>query len=168
MARLPADLDLLSGYPDALREEALGLREAGRLSAILRDRYPEKHAITDNAALYRYVMDLKRTHLRQSAPLSKVRYSDKIAAVRQAFGTHTYVSRVQGSRLKASNELRIASMFKDLPPEFLQMIAVHELAHLRHQDHDKAFYRLCEHIEPSYFRYELDLRLWLFAEQGAG
>ena len=40
-----------------------------------------------------------------------------------------------------------------------------ELAHLRHKEHDKAFYRLCQHMEPDYLRHELDLRLLLFARQ---
>lgn len=167
MGRIPADIDLLSGYPDALREQAVALRAQGRLGTLLAERYPERHDVTDNAALYRYVMELKREALRQSDPLSKVAYSDKVAALRQAFGLHNYVTRVQGNRLKTKNELQIASLFKELPAAFLRMIVVHELAHLRHFDHDKAFYRLCEHIEPDYFRYELDLRLWLFAEQPA-
>jgi predicted metal-dependent hydrolase len=32
----------------------------------------------------------------------------------------------------------------------LRMIVVHELAHLKEKDHDKAFYQLCCHMEPDY------------------
>jgi predicted metal-dependent hydrolase len=41
------------------------------------------------------------------------------------------------------------------------MIVVHELAHLRHRDHDKAFYALCCHMAGDYHQLEFDLRLWL-------
>ena len=67
-----------------------------------------------------------------------------------ALGMHTTISRVQGSRLKAKREIRIAGLFKDAPPEFLKMIAVHELAHLKERAHDKAFYQLCSYMEPGY------------------
>ena len=56
------------------------------------------------------------------------------------------------------------------PPELqrqaaslLRMIVVHELAHVKHQEHDAAFYKLCCHMEPEYHQLELDLRLWLSA-----
>jgi hypothetical protein len=68
---------------------------------------------------------------------------------------------VQGSNLKASREIRIASLFKEVPLEFLRMIAVHELAHLKEKEHGKAFYQLCLHMEPEYHQYEFDLRLYL-------
>ena len=84
-------------------------------------------------------------------------------AVRNALGTHTTVSRVQGNRLKAKREIRIASLFKDAPAAFLKMIVVHELAHLKERDHDRAFYAPCRHMEPDYPRLEFDLRLWLTA-----
>jgi predicted metal-dependent hydrolase len=38
---------------------------------------------------------------------------------------------------------------------------VHELAHLKERDHNKAFYQLCTHMEPDYFQLEFDLRLYL-------
>ena len=41
------------------------------------------------------------------------------------------------------------------------MIVVHELAHLKEKDHNKAFYQLCQHMEPDYHQLEFDLRLWL-------
>jgi len=41
------------------------------------------------------------------------------------------------------------------------MIAVHELAHLKEKQHDKAFYKLCCWMEPHYHQYEFDVRLYL-------
>lgn len=41
------------------------------------------------------------------------------------------------------------------------MIIVHELAHLKEKDHNKAFYKLCEHMERDYYQIEFDLRLYL-------
>jgi predicted metal-dependent hydrolase len=58
----------------------------------------------------------------------------------------------------------VASLFKAAPPQFLQMIVVHELAHLKQREHDKAFYQLCVHMEPNYHQYEFDLRLFLTAQ----
>jgi predicted metal-dependent hydrolase len=78
------------------------------------------------------------------------------------------VSRVQGAQLKAKREIRIAGLFKDAPAAFLRMIVVHELAHLKVRQHDKAFYALCLHMEPAYHRFEFDLRLWLTALEREG
>jgi predicted metal-dependent hydrolase len=41
------------------------------------------------------------------------------------------------------------------------MIVVHELAHLREKEHNRAFYKLCEYMEPAYQRLEFHLRLYL-------
>jgi predicted metal-dependent hydrolase len=71
------------------------------------------------------------------------------------------VARVQGGKLKSKNEIRIAALFRDAPEAFLRMIVIHELAHLKVKDHDKAFYQLCCHIEPDYHQLEFDMRVWL-------
>jgi predicted metal-dependent hydrolase len=71
------------------------------------------------------------------------------------------VPRVQGGKIKSKREIRVASLFKDAPPEFLKMIVVHELAHLKEREHDKAFYQLCTHMAPDYHQLEFDLRLYL-------
>jgi len=41
------------------------------------------------------------------------------------------------------------------------MIVVHELAHLKEIEHNKAFYRLCLHMLHNYHQLELDMRLYL-------
>ena len=68
---------------------------------------------------------------------------------------------MHGGNLVAKREIRIASVFIDAPAAFLKMIVVHELAHLKQREHDKAFYQLCHHMAPDYARLEFDLRLYL-------
>ena len=126
-------------------------------------RYPEGHEVRTDRALYDYVGELKTRFLRSAPPLAKVAYDPKLHIVRNALGTHTTVSRVQGDRLKAKREIRVASLFKQAPAPFLKMIVVHELAHLKEREHDKAFYALCTHMEPDYHQLEFDVRLWLTA-----
>ncbi|MEG0186943.1 MAG: YgjP-like metallopeptidase domain-containing protein, partial [Stenotrophomonas sp.] len=86
-----------------------------------------------------------------------------LEVIKHALGTHTAISRVHGGRLKASREIRIATVFRQAPAAFLRMIVVHELAHLKEADHNKAFYQLCLHMEPDYHQLEFDLRLYLTA-----
>ena len=99
--------------------------------------------------------------MKKTSPLSKAVYDGKINVIHNALGTHHFVSRVQGNKLKAKNEIRVASMFKNTPEEFLQMIVVHELAHFKEKEHNKAFYKLCEHMFLDYHKVEFDLRLYL-------
>ena len=154
-------LKYLTGYPEQVLNQVRSVIAAETLGQFLLKKYPVTHDIKTNKALYAYVMDLKNQYLRQSSPLSKVIYDDKLDVLHQALGLHTYVSRVQGSRLKAKNEMRIGSVFKTAPPDFLNMIVVHELAHLREKDHNKAFYKLCTHMEPNYLQLEFDVRVYL-------
>lgn len=161
-------LKYLVGYPEPLQERVRALIEQGRLGEVLAQKYPDQHAIRNDGQLYDYVQELKDRHLRQSPPLGKVLYDGKLQVLKHALGTHTTVARVQGSRLKVSREIRIAALFKDAAPEFLQMIVVHELAHMRQSDHNKAFYQLCTHMAPEYHQWELDLRLYLTHRDWAG
>jgi hypothetical protein len=85
--------------------------------------------------------------------------------VNGTLGTNAFVSRVQGGKLKSKNEIRIATLFREAPEPFLQMIVVHELAHLKEKNHDKAFYQLCCHMLPDYHQLEFDTRLWLTARE---
>ncbi|RTL29677.1 MAG: M48 family peptidase [Burkholderiales bacterium] len=160
----PSHLRYLTGYPPHLLQQVQKLIVEGTLAETLARRYPDRHSIQSDSALYEYVMDLKARHMRHADQISKVAYDNKLKVITQALGTHTAVSRVQGGKLKAKREIRVASLFKDTAPEFLRMIAVHELAHLKEKAHDKAFYQLCLHMEPHYHQYEFDLRLHLVAQ----
>ena len=136
----------LAGYPDNLKVQVQQLLEQGRLGETLLARYPQGHLVRTDKALYDYVMALKNEFLRNAEPLSKVAFDSKLQVITHALGTHTTVSRVQGAKLKSKREIRVASLFKEVPVEFLKMIAVHELAHMREKAHDKAFYKLCTHM----------------------
>ena len=154
-------LKYLSAYSDQTRAQVSLLIEQNKLAEVLRKRYPAAHGIRTDRALYDYIQDLKTEFLRNAEPINKVAFDSKIHVIQHALGLHTAISRVQGSKLKAKHEIRVASMFKDVPLEFLRMIAVHELAHVKEKQHDKAFYKLCTYMEPNYHQYEFDLRLYL-------
>lgn len=154
-------LKYLAGYPESVKEQVHRLISQDKLAELLLKKYPSSHDIRTDKALYAYAMDLKNQFLRQSGPLSKVVFDDKIDVLHQALGLHSFVSRVQGKNLKSKNEIRIGSIFKQVAPEFLRMIVVHELAHLREKQHNKAFYKLCEYMEPDYHQLEFDMRLYL-------
>jgi UTP pyrophosphatase len=156
-------LPYLRGYAPELLAQVRQLITERQLGASVLRRYPQAHEVRTDRALYDYVVALKSEHLRNAEPLSKVAYDNKLHVVRNALGTHTTVSRVQGTRLKAKREIRVASLFKDAPAEFLKMIVVHELAHMKVREHDKAFYALCTHMAPGYHQLEFDVRLWLTA-----
>ena len=154
-------LKYLTAYPEHLQAQVRQLLESGKLAQHLRHRYPEIHDIRTDKALYLYVQNLKNDTLKNGDQISKVLYDNKLHVIKNALGTHTYVSRVQGGKLKTKNEIRIASLFKYVPEAFLKMITVHELAHLKEKEHNKAFYQLCTYMEPEYHQYELDCRLYL-------
>lgn len=158
-------LKYLQGYPPELLAQVQDLITAGTLAQVLARRHPEAHAVRSERALFDYVQDLKARHLKSAPPLAKVAYDAKLNVLKNVLGTHTRVSRVQGGQLKAKREIRIAALFKDAPADLLRMIVVHELAHLRHPEHDRAFYALCQHMEPDYHQLEFDLRLWLTAQE---
>ena len=151
----------LGAYSDQTRAQVAQLIEQNKLAAVLTDRYPSAHGIRTDKALFDYVQDLKTEFLRNADPINKVAFDSKIHVINNALGLHTSISRVQGNKLKAKHEIRVATMFKEVPLAFLRMIAVHELAHVKEKQHDKAFYKLCTYMEPNYHQYEFDLRLYL-------
>lgn len=157
----PVPLKYLRGYPEPLQAQVRQLLADGGVAPLLRHKYPALHGVRTDRALYDYVMDLKASYLRSSEPLAKVCFDGKLQQVAQALGTHTVTARVQGSKLKTRREIRVATVFREAPEPFLKMITVHELAHLKIREHDKAFYSLCTHMAPDYHQLEFDVRLYL-------
>jgi len=154
-------LKYLDGYPEQVTAQVQKLVNEKRLGDTILKRFPVAHEIKTERALYDFTIELKNQFLRKAPPISKVVFDNKINVLHDALGLHTFISRVQGGKLKAKNEIRVGSVFKTAPVEFLRMIVVHELAHLKEKDHNKAFYQLCEHMEPNYHQLEFDLRVYL-------
>ena len=155
------ELKYLNHYPEQTKNQVRQLIQNNGLQKHLLKKYPNSHSFKNDKALFAYTMNIKNGYIKKSAPLSKTIYDGKINVIHNALGTHHFISRVQGSKLKAKNEIRIASMFKSVPEEFLEMIVVHELAHFKEKEHNKAFYKLCEYMQPNYHQVEFDLRLYL-------
>jgi len=151
----------LPGYPAHLRAQITQLHVQGQLGTYIQTRYPQVHAVQSDKALYDFCIELKQRYLKNAPLLDKVHFDNKLTIEKQTLGLNTAISRVQGGKLKAKKEIRISAFFKTTPLEFLQMIVVHELAHLKERDHDKAFYQLCLHMEPNYMQYEFDCRVYL-------
>ena len=154
-------LSYIAGYPADLQQKVRDMIAENRLRPFLLERYPGTHTVANDSDLREYVMALKNAHMKKSAPLSKIVYDNRIHVINNALGLHTYVSRVQGDRLKSKNEIRIGSVFKKAPEPLLKMIVVHELAHLKEREHNRNFYQLCQHMLPDYFQLEFDMRLFL-------
>jgi UTP pyrophosphatase len=154
-------LKYLQAYPAQLQEKIRQLIAQQRLGDYLAQSYAERHEVQSDKALYAYVMALKQEHLRNAPAIDKVLYDNRLDLTHRALGLHTTVSRVQGGKLKAKKEIRVAALFREAAPQFLQMIVVHELAHLKESEHNKAFYKLCEYMLPGYHQLEFDLRVYL-------
>ena len=151
----------IAHYPTHIQDQVKSLIEQDQLGLYLQKKYPKTHQIQSDKALYHYVTEIKNRHLKNVGTLSQVSYNSKLKVLKQALGIHTHQSRVQGSKLKSHNSITVASVFKEAPPDFLQMVVVHELAHFKESDHNKSFYQLCCHMQPDYHQVELDMRLWL-------
>ena len=151
----------LQGYPQHLQQQVMQMVAEDRLGDYLARRDPNRHQVQSDKALYGYTVELKQEYLRSAPAIDKVLYDNRLDLTHRALGLHTAVSRVQGGKLKAKKEIRVAALFKEAAPEFLNMIVVHELAHLKEAEHNKAFYKLCQYMLPDYHQLEFDLRLYL-------
>lgn len=154
-------LTYIAHYPEYLQEQIKHLIATKKLGDYLLSKYPTTHNFASDKALYAYTMELKTMHLRKADPINKVLYDGKISDINDALGLHRISIKNHGGRLRSKNEIRIASVFKNTSEAFLRMIVVHELVHLKEREHNKAFYALCEKMEPSYHQLEFDVRIYL-------
>lgn len=129
-------LPYLSHYSVEVQGQVLGLIEQNKVGEWLKSRYKDIHSVSNDNDLREYVMTMKNSYMKKTQPLSKVCFDSKLHIVHQALGLHSFVSRVQGSKLKSKNELRVSSLFKQTPEAFLNMIVAHELAHLKEKEHN--------------------------------
>lgn len=153
-------MNYIAHYPTDIQKQVSKLIENNTLGKYVQNKYPTKHSLHTDKALYEFVMELKNRYLKKFQ-LSKVSYDGKVSEVCKALGTHTFISQVQGAKLKSKNVIKIATFFKHTPKEFLQMIVVHELAHFKQKEHNKAFYQFCEYMMKEYHQVEFDTRLYL-------
>ena len=158
---MTATLKYLQHYPIDLQDKIRQLQAQNSLGDYITQRYTQLHTIQTDKVLYEYCNEIKQEFLRNTPLLDKVIYDNRLSIEHHALGLNTAISRVQGGKLKAKKEIRISSFFKETPAEFLRMIVVHELAHLKERNHDKAFYQLCQYMEPDYHQLEFDCRVYL-------
>lgn len=158
---MTAPLKYLQHYSATLQDKIRQLQHQNLLGDYITQRYPQLHTVQTDKALYQYSNEIKQTYLRNAPLLDKVHYDNRLSIEHHALGLNTAISRVQGGKLKAKKEIRISSFFKESPADFLRMIVVHELAHLKERNHDKAFYQLCQYMEPNYHQLEFDCRVYL-------
>lgn len=154
-------LKYLVHYPQPVLDQVQQLIHEEKLAGWLLKKYPVTHGVRNNKALYDYTMTLKNQYLRKTPPLNKILFDGRIGQTHKALGLNIARSMVHGGKLKSRKEIRIGTLFQNAPEEFLRMIVVHELAHLKESEHNKSFYQLCCHMEPNYHQLELDVRLYM-------
>ena len=160
-------LKYFQGYPEDIKQQVELLITNGKLKTYLLNKYPTPHEISSDKQLYQYVNEFKKTYMRSTPPLSKVLFEKQKDLVLNALGTHSFVSRNHGGKLKSKHEIRISNVLSVAPKEMLELLVIHELAHFKEKDHNKAFYKLCEYMLSDYHQIELDLRLFLvLTDQG--
>ena len=154
-------LQYFQGYSEDIKIQVEKLINNGKVKNYLLSKYPRSHEIKSDKLLYEYANEIRKMYMRNTPPLSKVMYEKQKELVQSALGTHSFVSRNHGGKLKSKHEIRISSALINAPKEMLELLVVHELAHFKEKDHNKSFYKLCENMLSEYHQIELDLRLFL-------
>lgn len=154
-------IDYFQDYPKYIKDQCEQLINNGHIKSYLLKKYPVGHQINSDKQLFEYTNKIKQSFMKKSPPINKVKYVKQKDLIHNALGTHTFISRNHGGKLKSAHEIRIAQSLKDAPEEMLQMLVVHELAHFKEKDHNRAFYNLCEYMQPDYCDVEVDTLLFL-------
>ncbi len=161
LSEFSQSLVYLAGYPEQILNAVKSRIQNRTLKDYLLQKYPQVNLIRSDKQLFEFVKELKNQAMKKESQLAKVHFDAHMKDLKGVLGTQTRITRVHGSKTKSKNEIKISTVFKEGPAEFLNMICAHELAHLREKDHNKAFYQLCTYMEPDYFMLELDTRIYL-------
>jgi predicted metal-dependent hydrolase len=167
LERCMTKIDYFQDYPQNIRDHFELLLKNGQIKSYLLKKYPVGHQINSDKQLYAYANEIRMKFMKKSPQIDKVKYEKQKDLLRNALGTHTFISRNHGGKLKSKHEIRVALSLKDAPEEMLEMLVVHELAHFKEKDHNRAFYNLCEYMMPDYCDVEVDTLLYLsLVDQG--
>ena len=104
-------LKYLSAYPATLQDKVRQLIARTATTAPIWPEISAQASGQTDRALYEYGAELRREYVRNGPAIDKVIYDSKLDVLRHALGLHTTISRVQGGKLKAKKEIRIASLF---------------------------------------------------------
>ena len=107
-------LKYLQAYPASLQDQVRQLIAENRLGEYLERRYPGRHDVQSDKALYAYTMNLKQEHLRNAPAWTRCSTTTS-STWSSVLGLHTAISRVQGGKLKAKKEIRVASCSRTPP-----------------------------------------------------
>jgi antitoxin ParD1/3/4 len=109
-------LKYLAGYPPDLLDQVRALMAEGRLAERLERRYPERHAVSSDGALYDYVNGLKTRYVRNAGPLSKVVYDSRLLMSRQtmSFALPESMREYIDNRVAAGNYGNTSEYIRDL------------------------------------------------------
>jgi len=144
-----AEFKRLNGYSSEIINFARQLVADNELGPYLLKKYPVAHDIMTDSALYDYALRLKAGFLRDAPSVNKVAYDENLE------------QRTLAIFAPIQREIKVDAVFKHAPLEFLRMLLLHELAHLKEPAHDEAFYRLHGSMIPDYVQLHLDINLYL-------
>ncbi len=105
-------LRYIQGYPQNIVEQVSSLVDSGKLVPWFEKRYPDRHQIKSEKALYEYAIAIKNRYMKKAAPISKVVYDKKIHAVNNALGLHSVISRNHGGKLKSKMRFALRTCLK--------------------------------------------------------
>lgn len=68
----------LQGYPPHLQQQVMQMVAEDRLGDYLARRYPNRHQVQSDKALYGYTLELKQEYLRSALAIDKVLYDSRL------------------------------------------------------------------------------------------
>ncbi|MDD7909574.1 MULTISPECIES: M48 family metallopeptidase [Pseudovibrio] len=142
--------ELVEGVPVPLRGKSYTLKSSGKLRGLVEAVETEEGAVLivpgEPQALGRKLIKFYKEEARKDLEAAVARYTARIGRQATAISVRDTKSRwgscASNGRLSFSWRLILA------PPDILEYVAAHEVAHLMHMDHSDAFWKLCYELAP--------------------